>query len=363
MRRIAWLAAVLSLSAYAGTPVQLTPAQQQAILDSGTSFGQGTLAVGAGTVNGTGGAAGVPSYNTTPSAQAPGEISLAGPAAAKEAGCNGYTAPAGAGQTPNQQDCNAVDFLAKHPNPASAYPINPATDPTMQAGAAVLKSARNGSAFQPGGVAAGGVGTSGSASAGTTTQTACQTITTTTPAVTTTAQCYVAATEISQTCGDTLSVSVGLGLCSPGSALGKVVVNDCPSCLDPYFVMVITCGSDGASYNVHLYRSTDGTTSAVALYVSYGYPASAADMGTFHVAVAPGFSVANYFVGTVGYGCSMNIYYSITCSNLLCVPTETITGSSCNGGNTNTSGSPLALPLMPVETWTDTCAALQAKTQ
>jgi len=212
MRRIGWLATVLSFSALAGTPVALTPAQQQVILDSGTQFGQGTLSVGAGTINGTGGAAGVPSYNATPSTESPGDVGLAGSAATKQAGCNGYTAPVGAGQVANQQDCSAVDFLTKNPNPAAAYPINPKTDPTIQAGAGVLQSASNGTAFQAGGVAAGGASTTVTGAAGVTgatTQTGCTTTTTTTaPAVTTTQTCYSASTLSNQTCDKTLSASV-----------------------------------------------------------------------------------------------------------------------------------------------------------
>lgn len=203
MRRVGWLAAVLSFSAVAGTPVELTPAQQQAIMDSGTQFGRGALSVGAGTINSAGGAAGVPSYNTTPSGQAPGGAGLFGPATAKQTGCNGYTAPAGAGQVANQQDCDAVDFLVKHHNPKSAYPINPKTDHTIQAGRAVLNAARDGTAFQPGGVAAGFGGT------GTTTQTECQTTTaTTSPETTTTSSCYIAATLNTQTCDKTLDCVV-----------------------------------------------------------------------------------------------------------------------------------------------------------
>lgn len=203
MRRIGWLAAVLSFSAVAGTPVELTPAQQQAIMDSGTQFGQGALSVGVGAINSTGGAAGVPSYNTTPSGQSPGGAGLFGPATAKQTGCDGYTAPAGAGQVANQQDCDAVDFLVKHHNPKSAYPINPKTDHTIQAGRAVLNAARDGTAFQAGGVAAGfGV-------TGTTTQTECQTATaTTSPETTTTSSCYIAATLSTQTCDKTLNCVV-----------------------------------------------------------------------------------------------------------------------------------------------------------
>jgi len=365
MGRIGWLATVLSFSALAGTPVALTPAQQQAILDSGTQFGQGTLSVGAGTINGTGGAAGVPSYNATPSTESPGDVGLAGSAATKQAGCNGYTAPAGTGQVPNQQDCNAVDFLTNNPNPAAAYPINPKTDPTIQAGTGVLQSASNGTAFQAGGVAAGGASTTATGAAGvtgTTTQTGCATTTTATPAVTTTANCYIAATSTTQTCDKTLNVTLGLGLCAPLSALGKVVKIDCPTCLDPYFVMAITCGSDSASYNIHLYRSTDGTTSAASLYVSYGYPASAAEYGTFNIPATPGMSIVNRFVATVGYGCSMNIYFSLMCTQLVCTPSSSITNSTCNASNSSTTGNPLALPIKPTETWTDTCTALQAMT-
>ena len=203
MRRVGWLAAVLSFSAVAGTPVELTPAQQQAIMDSGTQFGQGALSVGAGAINSTGGAAGVPSYNTTPSGQSPGGAGLFGPATAKQTGCDGYTAPAGAGQVANQQDCDAVDFLVKHHNPKSAYPINPKTDHTIQAGRAILNAARDGTAFQPGGVAADfGV-------TGTTTQTECQTATaTTSPETTTTSSCYMAATLSTQTCDKTLNCVV-----------------------------------------------------------------------------------------------------------------------------------------------------------
>lgn len=202
MRRIGWLAAALSFSVAAGTPVALTPAQQQAILDEGTTFGQGALSVGAGTINSAGGAAGVPGYNATPSGQAPGAAGLFSPATAKKAGCDGYVAPAGAGQLANQMDCDAVDFLAKNPNPKSAYPIDPNTDPTIQAGRAVLLSARDGTAFQPGGVAAGfGVAT-------TQTGTGCATTTTTSPGTTTTSSCYIAATLSTQTCDKTLNCAV-----------------------------------------------------------------------------------------------------------------------------------------------------------
>lgn len=213
-RWLAWLAAGLSFSAVAGTPVELTPAEKQQILNSGTAFGQGALSVGAGVINGTGGAAGVPSYNSSPSGQAPGGVGLSSPASAKQTGCSGYTAPVGTGQTANQQDCDAVDFLTRHSNPKTTYSstLN-AIDPqaATQTGAAVLQSASDGAAFQPGGVAAGGASTTATGSDGvtaTTTDTGCQPSATATPTPTTAATCYSYSTLVQKTCTTALTVTV-----------------------------------------------------------------------------------------------------------------------------------------------------------
>lgn len=194
------LAVVWACEVFAGTPVALTPAQQQAIMDSGTQFGQGTLSIGAGTINATGAAAGIPNYNAASTGLAPGAAGLTGPATAKQAGCNNYVAPAGTNQVANQQDCDAVNFLTKNPNPKAAYPINPKTDPTILAGKSILDSARNGTAFPPGG------GTPGSGD--TTVPNGCVTTNPSTPAITTTQTCYIASTAPSQTCDKTLSCSV-----------------------------------------------------------------------------------------------------------------------------------------------------------
>ena len=353
VKKIGWLAAVLSFTAVAGTPVALTSAQQQAIMDSGTAFGQGTLSVGAGTVNGTGGAAGVPSYNTTPSAASPGNLGLTGAATAKQAGCNGYTAPSGAGQVANQQDCSAVDFLTNNPNPAAAYPINPKTDPSIQAGTSVLTAAQNGTAFQSGGVAAGGASTTATGSAGvtgTTTQTGCQATITTTPALTTTATCYSAATEITQTCNKTLVITeFQTPGCSPGQYLVRVTADPCPACID-YLAYDFSCGAGTYLMHVSTVLKSNGAVNV--------------DLGTQTVVGGLNVTVPE----TAGPSSMINGYcyttdYSQTCSGASCSITvwfhNPCQGTSYSG--VNTFVMPTTIGFTP--SWNNQCSALQAAAQ
>lgn len=339
MRRIGWLAVVVSFTAFAGTPVALTPAQQQAIMDSGTQFGQGALSVGAGTINGTGGAAGVPSYNATPSGQAPGGAGLFGPATAKQAGCNGYTAPAGPGQVANQQDCAAVDFLTKHPNPKAAYPINPKTDPTIVAGKAILASARNGTAFTPGG------GTPGSGD--TTIPNGCVTTTNPTPAVTTTETCYLASSANAQTCDKTLSCNVtqpapipataAVGPTCPSAArLFSGVVNGTPTTLYSACVPSPTC--TGGMIQINIW-SPSPFVKAIC-----GTAQSTCPM----VGTTVAFTNAGYATGSGTKGAAV------------CIPTP-VTTYSCPTGYTLSGTTCIANPSATC-TWTDGCTALQAKT-
>ena len=84
------------------------------------------------TVDGTGGivsaekAATLPHYTTSSPVPSlvPGSVGLGGAGAGKILGCQGQ----------NDTECAAVNFLAKNPDSRLRFNLDPATDPTLQAG-------------------------------------------------------------------------------------------------------------------------------------------------------------------------------------------------------------------------------------
>jgi hypothetical protein len=88
------------------------------------------------TVDGTGGivsaekAAALPYYSTSSPVPSlvPGSVGLGGAGIGKISGCEGQ----------NDTECAAVNFLAKNPDTRLRFNLDPATDPTLQAGKQVL---------------------------------------------------------------------------------------------------------------------------------------------------------------------------------------------------------------------------------
>jgi hypothetical protein len=158
------------------------------------------------------------------------------------------------------------------------------------------------------------------------------------------------------------SVTVGFGQCTPGAWLGRAAYVDCSWCLDPYMAMNIFCGSDGRSYDVEPYRSYDGVNRYDYNWIGYPWNGS---YGLFHVAVAPGQSVTDYYVSNLGFGCNLYVYYSVNCTSTTCTPSMRNVSSGCNSSGGTGVGSPLNLPITKtVSNWTsDQCAALKLRSQ
>jgi hypothetical protein len=123
------------------------------------------------------------------------------------------------------------------------------------------------------------------------------------------------------------TVTIGFGQCTPGAWLGRAAYVDCSWCIDPYMAMNIFCGSDGRSYDVEPYRSYDGVNRYDYNWIGYPWNGS---YGLFHVSVAPGQSVTDYYVSNLGFGCNLYVYYSVSCSGTTCTPSMRNVSSGCN---------------------------------
>ena len=158
------------------------------------------------------------------------------------------------------------------------------------------------------------------------------------------------------------TVTIGFGQCTPRAWLGRAAYVDCSWCVDPYMAMNIFCGSDGHSYDVEPYRSYDGVNRYDYNWIGYPWNGS---YGLFHVPVAPGQSVTDYYVSNLGFGCNLYVYYSVSCSGTTCTPSMRNVSSGCNSSGGTGVGAPLALPITrTVSNWTsDQCAALKLRTQ
>jgi hypothetical protein len=353
-----------------------------AFADQGAAFQEGkTLGGGANTATfsgiGSGAAADkVPAYGSSPTeAQLyqGGQGQVVGPGIAKTQQCASY-AP-GADRIANQE-CDAVNFLARNPDIRPQFTIT-SNDPMILGARTARNSAE--AVFQSSGIS-GGMGSNSQ----------CVTRTETTPAQTTTETCSSIRELSTEQCTmgriinidsdanfqcdqtinayETLkcrrgnSVTVGFGQCTPGAWLGRAAYVDCSWCVDPYMAMNIFCGSDGRSYDVEPYRSYDGVNRYDYNWIGYPWNGS---YGRFHVAVAPGQSVTNYYVSNLGFGCNLYVYYSVNCTTTTCTPSMRNVSSGCNSVGGTGVGSPLNLPITKtVSNWTsDQCAALRLRSQ
>lgn len=275
-----------------------------------------------------------------------------------------------------RQECDAVNFLARNPDIRPQFTIT-SNDPMILG----VRTARNSAeaVFQASGIS-GGIGSNSQ----------CVTRTETTPAQTTTETCSSIRELTTEQCTmrriididsdanfqcdqtinayETLkcrrgnSVTVGFGQCTPGAWLGRAAYVDCSWCVDPYMAMNIFCGSDGRSYDVEPYRSYDGVSRYDYNWIGYPWNGS---YGLFHVPVAPGQSVTDYYVSNLGFGCNLYVYYSVNCTSTTCTPSMRNVSSGCNSVGGTGAGSPLNLPMTKtVSNWTsDQCVALRLRSQ
>lgn len=275
-----------------------------------------------------------------------------------------------------RQECDAVNFLARNPDIRPQFTIT-SNDPMILGARTARNSAE--AVFQSSGIN-GGMGSNSQ----------CVTRTETTPAQTTTETCSSIRELTTEQCTmgrvinidsdanfqcdqtinayETLkcrrgnSVTVGFGQCTPGAWLGRAAYVDCSWCVDPYMAMNIFCGGDGRSYDVEPYRSYDGVNRYDYNWIGYPWNGS---YGLFHVAVAPGQSVTDYYVSNLGFGCNLYVYYSVNCTSTTCTPSMRNVSSGCNSAGGTGVGSPLNLPITKtVSNWTsDQCAALRLRSQ
>jgi hypothetical protein len=376
--------------------------------DPSTAFSDGR-SLGSGSINnafqgiGNGtGAQAVPGYgqNSTQSQYFQnGQGQLSGPGIAKITDCS--TLPPDA-DTYRRQECDAINFVARNPAVRPPFSIDRANDPLITNANAI---ARNPTMTFTG------------ITAGTSTE-QCRVVTDTQPATFATetcndyhevtsnfcstarqitvdqnhlyqcveqmqtlsnASCFIGQqiavnTSYNYQCNQTVqgyetlscrrgvSATVGFGQCTPGAWLGRAAYVDCPNCLDPYMAMNIYCGSDGISYSVEPYRSSDGVNRFD--YNTIGYPWNGS-YGQFPVAVAPGQSITDYYVSNLGFGCNLYVYFSVSCSATTCIPSMRNVSSGCNSSGGTGTGAPLQLPMSKtVSTWTSNeCVTLQQRAQ
>jgi hypothetical protein len=275
-----------------------------------------------------------------------------------------------------RQECDAVNFLARNPDIRPQFTIT-SNDPMILSARTERNSAE--AVFQSSGIS-GGMGSNSQ----------CVTRTETTPAQSTTETCSSIReltteqctmgriinidTDANFQCDQTInayetlkcrrgnSVTVGFDQCTPGVWLGRAAYVDCSWCVDPYMAMNIFCGGDGRSYDVEPYRSYDGVNRYDYNWIGYPWNGS---YGLFHVPVAPGQSVTDYYVSNLGFGCNLYVYYSVNCSATTCTPSMRNVSSGCNSSGGTGVGAPLNLPITKtVSNWTsDQCAALRLRSQ
>jgi hypothetical protein len=276
-----------------------------------------------------------------------------------------------------QQNCDAINFMAKNPSTRPQFAINP-NDPNIVKSKAIQAN--------PATLAANSLGFANPSAVGA--FTGCTNTTATTPATYTTEVCNDYMSIASQTCTvgrtiivnanndyqcdqtasgyETLScrrgstVTVGFGKCTPGAWLGRVAYVDCSWCVDPYMAMNIFCGSNGSSYEVEPYRSYDGVNRYDYNWIGYPWNGS---YGRFPVAISPGQSVTNYYVSNLGFGCNLYVYFSVICDTTTCIPSVRNVSSGCSSSGGTGTGSPLQLPMSKtVSNWTSSqCLTLQQR--
>jgi len=258
-----------------------------------------------------------------------------------------------------QQNCDAINFMAKNPTTRPQFAINP-NDPAIVKSKAIQAN--------PATLAANSLGFASPSAMGA--FTGCTNTTSTTPATYTTEVCNDYMSIASQTCtvGRTIivnantdyqcnqtansyeslscrrgsTVTVGFGQCTPGAWLGRVAYVDCSWCVDPYMAMNIFCGSNGSSYEVEPYRSYDGVNRYDYNWIGYPWNGS---YGRFPVAISPGQSVTNYYVSNLGFGCNLYVYFSVLCDTTTCIPSVRNVSSGCSSSGGTGTGSPLQLPM------------------
>ncbi len=315
------------------------------------------------------------------------QYSTTAPEAALFAGGNGDTFTPGASKitscqtsAPNsnsflQQNCNAINLMARNPSQRPQFSINP--NSALIQNSLSIQSNASSLTTQYLGTAA----TSGTFSG-------CQNTTTTTPATYTTEVCSSAISATSQACSvgrtivvnaytnyqcrqtansyETLNcnrgvtVTVGFGKCTPGSLLGRASFVDCPSCVDPYMAMNISCGSNGLSYDIEPFRSYDGVHLYDYTQLGYAWNGS---YGHFTINTTPGMSVVDQYVSNLGFGCNLYLYFSVVCDTISCIPSMRNVSSGCASAGGKGTGAPLAIPITKtVSNWANNnCATLQQR--
>lgn len=137
MNRILFLAACLAVSAGAlAEDAMTTPAEA---FNAGKAFANSGKAAAGGAVNTTTGSETLPHYSTTApeTGHYGGGRSLIGTAGtSKMTECQSYQAPSAF----EQQECEAVNFLARNPAGRPRYTIDPATDPLLIGSKIIVKN-------------------------------------------------------------------------------------------------------------------------------------------------------------------------------------------------------------------------------
>lgn len=257
------------------------------------------------------------------------------------------------------QECDAVNFLAKNPYERKKITL-PSTDP-------ILVKARD---------------TMSNATTDPATETVCVDKTTTDPDEHSTEICHqvIVAEAKSCTVGRVIevdtdanfscdvtykaieqakcrrgsTVSVGFGKCTPNAKLSSTKTNICSYCIDPWIVTEIYCSANGSGYRFNTYTSSNGSSSGLYHTMGAGSLANVAPVTT-----------ARRLFGDYGNGCHFPLYFSQTCTSSTCVPVISLVGSTCNGKDYSTAGAPIPVPIeKTVSTWvSDQCVDLRARSK
>ena len=309
-------------------------------------------------------------------------------------GGNGDTISAGAGKitacqtgatNPDQflqQNCNAINFMAKNPSTRPQFSLSP-TDTNITLSKAIQANAPALAANSLGYANPAAVGTSFSG---------CTNTTVTTPATYQTEVCNDFNSIASQTCtmGQTVVVNantsyqcnktsnayqtytctrgsvvtVSAGQCTQGAVLASFVKdNACPACGANWQIHVtITCGANN-TYIVEDDWYYPPGMNYQSMYQAYGYTAYPAYMVDFITTsqASVGTNFTNKPIFSSGNGCSYTMYLTQLCSGMACSLNVSESGN-CSEGSYTLPAQNVAVPYTVTANFSnDTCTTLEAQ--
>jgi len=145
------------------------------------------------------------------------------------------------------------------------------------------------------------------------------------------------------TCGTGTTVNFTKeAYCPKGKKLDRISsYNNCPTCIDRYVVIDVFCGTTEGTYQLNIFTST--CASGDCRYATY--------FTGLVIEAMPG-STGERYLGSNGFGCNMDYYYSQNCNSTTCSTVFSRRNSTCGGRNFTGSGN-YPIPFRDVMNETD----------